>query len=90
MSTATDTPVTLEAYAVAVKLPGDKPRSPRSYLGYKGQAHRLRIYRNYYTKDEADKIAAEVTANNPGYTATAVRQPDADSFLTSVRANKQK
>jgi hypothetical protein len=59
----------VSAYRVSVKGPDDK-RS--SWLGMGGRVTRLLIHAvQFDDKDRADKVAAEIVSDNPGYSAEA-------------------
>jgi hypothetical protein len=81
-------PATAEAYRVAVLSPGDGPKAKPRYLGYQGRLHRLKIYINLYTKEQAEKISKEINAENPGFKASASRYKDGDGLLTALIAKK--
>jgi hypothetical protein len=88
MSTTTEAPATLiPAYKVRVR---DDKGTNVGCLGHNGDVWRLRVYHGHYTKEQADRYAAELTKQNPGYVATAERYEKGDGFLNALLASNKK
>ncbi len=86
MSMSTTTETLLPAYRVrCVFVDSKRPW----FLSGSGQPTRLKIRTAYFDKEKAERLAKEITEQNPGVKASADRYKPADGFFTALTKSNE-